>query len=512
MKLTKLISITCLVAGSLNAHTEQWPWEEEWQSASSILVSNTNDSGEGSFYHAIVTANRLRKPLRIMFGLSKNDPGFNLDRNSWTITVPQELVITSPVWIDGFSQPGSRPNTSKQGSPNNARWAIDFEGADQATPGSYGFRFMREAEGSRWTGTTLSNFLQEAGYTAAVSIEADDISVAGQATSTNATGTADVPNTISYMISANRFTAGVKGLPAACSIWGGLGKAKTSGAEVSGAEVSGGAFHFAGREDHTELASIIVGGTIGLTRSGTPLNAHTQTLIVVDKIAQGPTVSQPDVTIDSVAIAGARNELLYATRFDHLMLTNTRWSGNDTCRTGIKIVGAPSKKEARGQFFMEESFIRNCKKGLIIGDSTRSPLERACLSNNKLGTDDAGTKALPNNYNVVVCNTEEFTSLRDQFSAAKVGNGLTINEGTLHATITESITGALLGGNSALGNAGDGVYINNTDAIEPTTFIGGSSQLNGQTGHRVGYRVSCFCDTRYTVALNKHANFLVESD
>ncbi len=75
------------------------------------LVTNTNDSGPGSLRQAILDSNSNPGPDTIDF----NIPGSGVHTISPTSALP---TITDPVLIDGYSQPGSSPNTLLQG--NNA--------------------------------------------------------------------------------------------------------------------------------------------------------------------------------------------------------------------------------------------------------------------------------------------------------------------------------------------------------------------------------------------------------
>ena len=71
-----------------------------------MLVTNTNDSGEGSFRKAIDDANSNAGPDRILFNIPKTDPNYDATKGVWTIqpeTYYQSILDSNTV-IDGTSQ------------------------------------------------------------------------------------------------------------------------------------------------------------------------------------------------------------------------------------------------------------------------------------------------------------------------------------------------------------------------------------------------------------------------
>ena len=89
--------------------------------AATFTVTNVNDSGAGSLRQAILDANANFGDDVIEF----NIPGSGLH----TITLSSGLpAITQPVTIDGYSQPGSSPNTNPVGHGLNTVLRIEITG------------------------------------------------------------------------------------------------------------------------------------------------------------------------------------------------------------------------------------------------------------------------------------------------------------------------------------------------------------------------------------------------
>ena len=71
-----------------------------------IIVTNTNDSGPGSFREAIDAANNNSEPDSIIFNIPVSDPGFDTVRGVWTIKpqTPFPMITDDALHINGISQ------------------------------------------------------------------------------------------------------------------------------------------------------------------------------------------------------------------------------------------------------------------------------------------------------------------------------------------------------------------------------------------------------------------------
>jgi parallel beta-helix repeat protein len=113
----------------------------------SLVVTNTNDSGRGSLRQAILTANATPGLNTITF----NIPGTGVHTISPMSPLP---LITDPVVIDGYTQPGSSPNTLANG--DNAVLNVVLNGANAGT-GVNGL--VIDTGGSRVRGLVIQGFV-----------------------------------------------------------------------------------------------------------------------------------------------------------------------------------------------------------------------------------------------------------------------------------------------------------------------------------------------------------------
>lgn len=115
-------------------------------SAATFTVVNTNDAGAGSLRWAITNANAQVTTSLIQFNLSGPGPH--------TIAPLSALaLITSPVVIDGYSQPGASPNTLSNG--HNAQIKIRLDGS-LAAPTVQGLKL--NSAGCTIRGLAIVNF------------------------------------------------------------------------------------------------------------------------------------------------------------------------------------------------------------------------------------------------------------------------------------------------------------------------------------------------------------------
>jgi hypothetical protein len=95
---------------------------ESRQLLAAFAVTNVNDSGSGSLRAAVVAANNNPGKDDITFAIA----GSGVHTIAFQSLLP---TITDSVTIDGFTQPGSQPNSAGPGQANNAVHTIVLDGS-----------------------------------------------------------------------------------------------------------------------------------------------------------------------------------------------------------------------------------------------------------------------------------------------------------------------------------------------------------------------------------------------
>ena len=152
--------------------------------AATFTVTNTNDTGPGSLRQALLDANANAGLDTIAFNVS----GAGCDGSGvCTITTASSLpTISSPVVIDGYTQPGSSPNTNPQGALNTVLKVV-LSGANLGQPA-----ILISGTGA---GSTVRGLVINGGFGEAfLSDFSDGDTLAGCFIGTDVSGTAAVPN------------------------------------------------------------------------------------------------------------------------------------------------------------------------------------------------------------------------------------------------------------------------------------------------------------------------------
>ena len=142
--------------------------------ATIFMVTNTDDAGPGSLRQAIMDANGNSGLDNIQF----NIPGTGVQTITPTTQLP---FITSPVTIEGETQPGASANTLANG--DNAVLLIEISGAIVTNNGN-AFVLVAGASGSIISGLVIDN-----GWSTAILIQTDTVAVEGCFLGIDPTGT-----------------------------------------------------------------------------------------------------------------------------------------------------------------------------------------------------------------------------------------------------------------------------------------------------------------------------------
>lgn len=195
--------------------------------ADTYTVTNTADSGAGSLRQAILDANAHPNsggPDVISFAI----PGGGVKTISPTSGLP---VITDPVMIDGYTQPGSSPNTNATGGLNTVL-TIELDGTNAGNVNG----LTIAAGGCTVRGLAVNAFARQG-----IELQGAGNVVAGSFVGTNVTGTAKQQNGLSgiFVGSANNVIGGTT--PAARNLSSGniFHDVEINGAAANGNQVQG---------------------------------------------------------------------------------------------------------------------------------------------------------------------------------------------------------------------------------------------------------------------------------
>ena len=139
--------------------------------AATFTVTNSADSGAGSFRQALLDANAAAGPDTIAF----NIPGAGVHTITLTSLLP---LITSPVFIDGYTQPGSSVNTNPMNAGINAVLDIELTGTQVS------LFFSTGSDGSTVRGLVINGSSNDK-----IVSTVSNLTVTGNFLGTNAAGT-----------------------------------------------------------------------------------------------------------------------------------------------------------------------------------------------------------------------------------------------------------------------------------------------------------------------------------
>jgi len=438
-------------------------------SAATYLVINTNNSGAGSLRQAILDANTNPGPDLINF----NIPGAGGHIIFLKTLLP---VITDPVTIDGYSQPGATSNTATMA--DNATLLIELTGTDPLFFNA-GDGLVITAGDSTVKGMIINGFNNENfGHSAIKLTGKGGNLITGNFIGTNSNGFSSIPNGVGVLIDGSDSNVIGGSLPAARNVISGNGRGV--------AVLSVGAF-----------GNAVAGNFIGTNRNGNGIVANTSVGIEVRDLGtadshnviggtapgQGNLISGNDTGIETV---GDVNDLRIQ---GNLIGTDVSGKGALGNYNGIITEGSsgsPSLTVVGGAGAAGRNVISgNQNFGLLLGQDS------GVVQGNYIGTDITGNVALGNISHGLIIESSHNT-----IGGAVAGEGNVIsgngNNGVYiigNGTPTLNfINGNLIGygadGSTPMGNKGSGVSVGAGSG--PTNIIGGP----GAEGNRIAFNQS----------------------
>ncbi len=127
--------VTATATDAVGSTSEFAECVEATAAISPFVVTNSSDGGLGSLRYAITAANDTAGVDTITFNIPTSDPGYVAGPPSyWSIQPLTNLpTITQAAVIDGYSQPGSQPNTVAAPDTSDAVLTIELRGDAGAT-------------------------------------------------------------------------------------------------------------------------------------------------------------------------------------------------------------------------------------------------------------------------------------------------------------------------------------------------------------------------------------------
>ena len=416
--------------------------------ANVFVVTNTNDAGAGSLRQAILDANGNSGLDTIQF----NIPGTGVH----TITpVTQLPSITSPVVLDGYTQPNSMPNMLANG--DNAVLLIEISGNILGNNGD-GLVIQTGGDGSTIRGLVIDGAGINGGWNAGINILSNSNVVEGCFVGTDPTGLIAHGNTHGVLLEfgANASSNRIGGTTlAARNLISGNGN---------------GIFIQSG------TGNLVQGNFIGTNATGTAALANNTAINVGS-----------NNTLIGGTTAAARNIIAGGSGSTGISVSaaGTQIQGNfiGTNATGTMPLGFSSgiSLNSSGTQVGGLTATPGTPPGnLISGSQTGITIEfnvnNSAIQGNLIGTDASGTSALGNSLNGInVLGVSNVIGGTDVMARNVIsGNGRGISIGNDNATIQNNLVqgnfiGTDISGTQFLGNSDDGVFV--IDSINNT--IGG---------------------------------------
>jgi hypothetical protein len=441
--------------------------------AMTFTVMNTNDSGSGSLRQAIINANNTPGADSIHFNIS----GAGVHSIIPLTALP---TITDSVVIDGYTQPGSSPNTLATG--NNSTHLIELNGNGADFPGltvTAGNCTLRGLVINRFNGNGPANALnlQTGGNNTIVGCFFG-ISADGTTVQFNSRLGIDIES------SPNNTIGGTD--PGDRNVISGSGSA--TNIQINGSASSG---------------TIIQGNYIGTNAAGTAAIANSILGIVIG--TNGPGTGSSNNIIGGTT-AGARN-VVSGNASIGIEIFDSGVTGNviEGNYIGTNAAGTTALPNGNGIFLLRTVNVviggatagarnvisGNQLYGIRISNGSGVTGVGNLIEGNFVGTNAAGTAAVPNGADGadgILLEETQNTTIGGTTAAARniisgnIGDGVRISSGDPPATanvVEGNYIGTNAAGTAAIGNGGSGVEIFGGGGPIGVNTIGGTAAEAG---------------------------------
>jgi len=465
----KLVAL-CMVATS-------WLLKPQVVRADVFVVTNTQDSGEGSLRQAILDADDRVGSDIIVFNIPEADPGYNEVLGVWSIQPLSELpeMLYGGTTVDGSSQADFIDRDTNPNGPE-----IEIDGTN-AGPTAAGFRLsssdnvIADLVINRFSGSSGAIIIDGGG--------ANDNDVRGCYIGTDPTGTVDHGNIVGVTILHG----------AQDNTIGGTDPGEGNLISASKGSMSGFGVRIMGQDTDS---NIIAGNYLGTDISGTVALGNAQSGVSIEQGAQLNVVRNN-------LISGNRSYgvLLKGEGTDHnqvegncigLASDNVTALGNRY--SGVVIKEGPQHNSIGGIGLESGNIISsNGDYGVYItGDDTAYNY----VEGNYVGTDGEGSLNRGNGKAGVYItsgahhNTIGRSWIGKNVISSNESHGIWLSSETAHNTIRGNLIGTSASGILSLGNKGDGLRL---ESRSHSNIIGGQAQADANvisSNRGIGVRIA----------------------
>jgi len=422
--------------------------------ANVFVVTNTNDAGAGSLHQAILDANGNSGLDTIQF----NIPGTGVH----TITpVTQLPFITSPVVLDGYTQPGSSANTLANG--DDAVLLIEISGNILGNNGD-GIVIQPGGDGSTIRGLVIDGAGINGGWNAGINILSNSNVVEGCFVGTDPTGLIAHGNTHGVILEF--------GVNASSNRIGGTTLAARNLISGNG----NGIFIQSG------TGNLVQGNFIGTNATGTGALANNTAINVGSNntLIGGTTAAARNIVAGGSGSTGISVSAAGTQIQGNFIGTNATGTMPLGFSSGISLNS--SGTQVGGLTATPGTPPGNLISGSQTGVSIQFNVINSVIQGNLIGTDASGTSALGNSLNGInvlgVSNVIGGTDVmaRNVISGNTRGISIGNDNASIHDNLVQgNFIGTDISGTQFLGNSDDGVFV--IDSINNT--IGGLVATDG---------------------------------